>query len=55
MKNDRKGHWKIQNSWGSDWGKNGFINVDMFGDNKGTCNINHHGIFSVEFDSPESI
>lgn len=54
-KKDGKGHWVIQNSWGSDWGKDGFIKLDMFGENNGTCNINSHGVFSVEFDSGNRI
>ena len=56
------GSWTIQNSWGADWGDNGFIRLELFGGQSGdedprkygVCNINKYGSSSVEFDS-ESI
>jgi len=44
------GHWRIQNSWGEDWGMNGLMKVDLFGENDGVCNINRYGVWSVEPD-----
>ena len=44
------GHWRIQNSHGKDWGMNGMMKVDLFGDNDGVCNINRWGVFSVDPD-----
>lgn len=50
VKKNGKGFWHIQNSWGADWGNDGFMKLDMNEVNNGTCNINSHGVFSVEAD-----
>ena len=35
------GVWKIQNSWGKDWGDDGFINVEFDEtEGPGWCNMN---------------
>lgn len=32
-------HWKVQNSWGSWWGQDGFVLMDQQG-GKGVCGMN---------------
>jgi len=41
-------YWKIQNSWGKNWGDNGFIKIDI-SDGEGVCRINKHGVHWVDF------
>ena len=37
---DGKGYWKVQNSWGSSWGEDGYARLEYGGD---TCGILEQG------------
>ena len=41
-------YWKVQNSWGTGWGDQGFIKMEISG-GKGTCGMNSYSDW-VEFD-----
>ena len=43
------GHWKVQNSWGTEWGMNGHMKIGLFGEDQGVCNINKYGVFTANF------
>ena len=49
VKGKNNGFWRIQNSWGDDWGQNGFIKLDLYGEGDGVCNINRYGVWTVDF------
>jgi hypothetical protein len=42
-------YWKLQNSWGKNWGDNGFIKFEIQS-GQGVCRINKYGIHWVDFD-----
>jgi len=42
-------YWKIQNSWGKNWGDNGFIKFEIQ-DGNGVCGINRNGIHWASWD-----
>jgi len=44
-----KNYWKLQNSWGSHWGDNGFIKFEIQ-DGDGVCRINKYGMYWVNPD-----
>ena len=43
------GHWRVQNSWGTEWGINGHMNIALFGEGYGVCNINKYGVWTANF------
>ena len=43
-----KNYWKLQNSWGSHWGDNGFIKFEIQ-DGDGVCRINNSYYFLLCF------
>lgn len=36
---DGVGFWKVKNSWGANWGNQGYINLLKSGDGPGQCGI----------------
>lgn len=44
-----KNYWKLQNSWGKNWGDNGFIKFEIQ-DGHGVCGINKNGIHWANWD-----
>ena len=43
-----KNYWKLQNSWGKNWGDKGFIKIKIT-DGQGVCGINRWGVSWVNF------
>jgi C1A family cysteine protease len=44
LPDDEKGYWKVRNSWGNDWGANGFIRLSYGSD---TCAITNDATFTT--------
>jgi len=39
MQSSNQNYWKVQNSWGTGWGDDGFILIEIVGGD-GVCGIN---------------
>jgi len=44
-----KNYWKIQNSWGKNWGDNGFVKFEIQ-DGRGVCGMNAYGAWWANWD-----
>jgi len=41
-------YWKVQNSWGTGWGDQGFIKLEM-SEGQGVCRVNYYGIHYADW------
>ena len=46
---EMKGHWKVQNSFGTEWGMNGHMRIAMFEEGYGVCNMYSTGVWTANF------
>ena len=40
--NPQNRYWRIQNSWGKDYGDGGFVKMEINPEGDGACNVNRH-------------